>query len=62
MVVSGMLSAFAFLVLLSLPPAIKLMGMFRRGIPADADARTAKLDAVFGGLLILGIQLERLFR
>jgi 1,4-dihydroxy-2-naphthoate octaprenyltransferase len=62
MVANGMLSAFALLTLLSLPPAFKLMGMFRRGVPADADARTAKLDAVFGGLLILGIQLERLCR
>jgi 1,4-dihydroxy-2-naphthoate polyprenyltransferase len=62
MVANGMLSAFALLTLLSLPLAFKLMGMFRRGVPADADARTAKLDAVFGGLLILGIQLERLFR
>ena len=62
MVANGMLSAFALLTLLSLPLAFKLMGMFRRGVSADVDTRTAKLDAVFGGLLILGIQLERLFR
>ena len=62
MVANGMLSAFALLTLLSLPLAFKLMGMFRRGVPADADARTARLDAIFGALLIMGIQLERLFR
>ncbi len=62
MVAMGALGPFALLTLLSLPLAFKLMGMFRRGIPADADVRTARLDAVFGGLLILGIQLERFFR
>jgi hypothetical protein len=36
--------------------------VFGKGVPADGDARTAQLDAVFGGLLILGIQLERFFR
>jgi 1,4-dihydroxy-2-naphthoate octaprenyltransferase len=62
MVGMGVLGPFALLTLLSLPLAFKLMGMFARGVPADADARTAQLDAVFGVLLISGIQLERLFR
>lgn len=61
MVAMGVLGPFALLTLLSLPLAFKLMGMFGKGVPADADARTAQLDAVFGGFLILGIQLERLF-
>ena len=62
MVAWGVLGPFALLTLLSLPLAFKLMKMFGKGVPVDADARTAQLDTVYGGLLILGIQLERLFR
>jgi 1,4-dihydroxy-2-naphthoate octaprenyltransferase len=62
MVVTGLLSAYALLTLFSLPLAFKLMGMFRRGVPADADAQTARLDVLFGVLLIVGIQLQRFFR
>jgi 1,4-dihydroxy-2-naphthoate octaprenyltransferase len=62
MVAAGLLSAYALLTLLSLPLAFKLMGMFRRGVPADADAQTARLDVLFGVLLIMGIQLQRFFR
>lgn len=61
MVVAGLLSPFALLTMLSLPLAFKLMGMFRRGVPADADAQTAQLDVLFGVLLIIGIQLQRFF-
>ncbi|MDA8124382.1 MAG: prenyltransferase [Deltaproteobacteria bacterium] len=59
MVALGILGPFALLTLLSLPIAWRLMGMFRRGVPADADARTAQLHTLFGILLILGIQLQR---
>jgi 1,4-dihydroxy-2-naphthoate polyprenyltransferase len=62
MVAAGLLGSFALLTLLSLPLAIRLMGMFGKGVPADADARTAQLDAVFGILLIAGIQLQRFVR
>lgn len=62
MVATGILSVFALLTLLSLPLAFKLMGMFRQGVPADADARTAQLYVAFGVLLIVGIQLQRFFR
>jgi 1,4-dihydroxy-2-naphthoate polyprenyltransferase len=61
MVALGMLGPFALLTLLSLPVAVKLMGMFRRGVPADADAKTAQLHVVFGILLIIVIQLQRMF-
>jgi 1,4-dihydroxy-2-naphthoate octaprenyltransferase len=61
MVFMGILGPFALLTLLSLPIALRLMGMFRRGVPADADARTAQLDTLFGILLIVGIQLQRFF-
>jgi 1,4-dihydroxy-2-naphthoate octaprenyltransferase len=57
----GILGPFALLTMLSLPLAFRLMGMFRRGVPADADARTAQLHTLFGVLLIVGIQLQRFF-
>jgi 1,4-dihydroxy-2-naphthoate octaprenyltransferase len=62
LVASGILGAFALLTLLSLPLALRLNRMFDSVVPADADARTAQLDAIFGALLIVGIQLQRVFQ
>ncbi len=60
LVITGHLSAWSLLTLLSLPVAIKLVGMFRGEVPGDADARTGQLDTVFGFLLVLSISLQRL--
>jgi len=62
MVVMGLLVPFALLTFLSLPLAFKLIRMFNSGLPVDGDARTAQLDAIFGLLLIAGIQLQRFIR
>jgi 1,4-dihydroxy-2-naphthoate octaprenyltransferase len=56
------LSAWTLLVALSLPLAIGLLRSFRRGIPDDADAMTAKLDTVFGLLFIVALVLAQLVR
>ncbi|MCU0937041.1 MAG: prenyltransferase [Gammaproteobacteria bacterium] len=52
-VLTGGLSPWVLAVFLSLPMAFELLGHFRNGMPAMADAMTAKLDTVFG-LLFLG--------
>ncbi len=62
LVASGTLGWFALLTLLSLPLALRLIRMFDTVVPADADARTAQLDALFGALLIVGLQLQRFFQ
>jgi 1,4-dihydroxy-2-naphthoate octaprenyltransferase len=55
----GLLSLWSFLTFLSLPLALKLVRMLQKGIPPDADARTAQLDGAFGTLFIITILLER---
>jgi len=60
LVVTGHLSAWSLLTLLSLPVAIKLGRMIRGEVPGDADARTGQLDTVFGFLLVLSISLQRI--
>ena len=52
-VLTGGLSPWVLAVFLSLPMAFELLARFRSGMPAMADAMTAKLDTVFG-LLFLG--------
>ncbi len=59
LIISGLLRPWSFLTFLSLPLALKLTGMLRREVPADADARTAQLDGAFGILFIIAIVLER---
>ena len=59
LVLSRLLSFWSFLTFLSLPLALKLVKMLQRGIPDDADARTAHLDGAFGILFIISILLER---
>lgn len=58
MAVFGPLNLWALLVLLALPYAAKLSRMMYKSIPPDADVRTAKLDTVFGILLILAILIK----
>ena len=53
MSVFGPLDCWSLMVLLSLPLAIRLFKQMLREIPLDADAQTAKLDTVFGVLLVL---------
>lgn len=60
MIPAGWLSPWALLVLLSLPPAYRLLRMMARAVPADADARTAQLNTAFGLLLVVALLLERL--
>jgi len=62
MVAMGLLSPWTLLSWLSFPLALRLIGMFSKGVPVDGDARTAQLDALFGFLLIVGIQIERFIR
>ena len=62
LVAAGTLSWYTLLTLLSLPLALRLVRMFDAVVPADADARTAQLDALFGVLLIVGILLQRFLR
>ena len=59
-VVLGILSPWGLLVLLSLPKAIYLLKGFMEKIPEAADAITAKLNTIFGILLIVGLILNRL--
>jgi 1,4-dihydroxy-2-naphthoate octaprenyltransferase len=59
LVILGQLSGWAFLTLLSLPLAVKLIKRVRMDIPKDADARTAQLNTAFGVLLIIAISLGR---
>ncbi len=59
MVMTRQLSPWSLLVLFSIPLALKLARVLQRGIPKDADARTAQLNTVFGTLLIIGLMMER---
>ncbi len=60
MAVFGPLGLWSLIVLISLPLGLKLCKMIYGGVPADADAQTAKLDTVFGVLLIASLLLERM--
>jgi len=52
MAVFGPLTVWSLMVLLSAPLAVKLLRQVAHDIPLDADAQTAKLDTVFGLLLV----------
>mgnify|MGYP005843093103 FL=1 len=64
LVALGSLNAFALLVLLSLPPAVKVVNMVRRKerMPADQfaliDAATAQVHLAFGLLMVIGLALR----
>ncbi len=60
MVVAGMLSPWALLVLLSLPKALKLVRVFAQKVPDAADANTAQLNTVFGLLLVVALIINRI--
>ncbi len=55
MSVFGPLKSWSLIVLLSAPLAVKLIRQTARDIPLDADAQTAKLDTVFGLLLVISL-------
>jgi 1,4-dihydroxy-2-naphthoate octaprenyltransferase len=55
MVASGLLTAWALLVLLSVPKAASLFRTFSREVPDAADAITAQLDTIFGVCLMAGL-------
>ena len=59
LILSGWLSAWNLLTFLSFPLALKLIGTLGKGVPDDADARTARLDGAFGILFVMAIVLER---
>lgn len=58
-VLTGILSPWGLLVLLSLPKAIHLLKEFMKKIPEAADAITAQLNTVFGLLLIAALILNK---
>ncbi len=57
----GPLYLWSLIVLLSVPLAIGLLHQMMKQVPADADARTAKLDTAFGVLLVISLVLEGVF-
>ena len=54
------LTLWLLIIFLSLPLAIRLLHQMSRAVPADADARTARLDTAFGFLLVVSLLLEGL--
>ena len=60
LVLTGILSPWGLLVLLSLPKAIRLLRDFKEKIPEAADAVTAQLNTIFGLLLIAALILNRI--
>ncbi|MBN2397704.1 MAG: prenyltransferase [Deltaproteobacteria bacterium] len=60
MAFTGPLNPWSLLVLLSLPLFFSLLKQMVRKPPLDADAQTAKLNTVFGILLLISLLLERL--
>ena len=54
------LTLWLLIIFLSLPLAIRLLHQMSRAVPADADARTARLDTAFGLLLVVSLLLEGL--
>jgi len=61
-VIFGVLSPWALIVLLSLPKAVKLLREFIKKVPEAADANTAQLNTIFGILLIVALILEKVVR
>ena len=57
MVLLGPLEIWSLMVLLSVPLAWKLLKQMATRIPMDADAQTAKLDTIFGVLLVISLML-----
>jgi len=61
LVLGKVLSLWGLIGFLSFPMAYGLMREFFENIPDDADARTAKLEVTFGGLLALSLFFEAVF-
>jgi len=57
----GPLYLWSLIVLVSLPLALSLLKQMKNQVPADADARTAKLDTAFGVLLVISLVLAGVF-
>jgi len=57
----GPLYLWSLIVLVSLPLALGLLKQMKTQVPADADARTAKLDTAFGVLLVISLVLAGVF-
>jgi 1,4-dihydroxy-2-naphthoate octaprenyltransferase len=51
----GPLDAWALIVFFSLPLAVRLLKQMKINIPTDADAQTAKLDTIFGLMLLISL-------
>ncbi len=58
LILDGVLTGWSALGFLSFPLAYKLLKTFIAEVPDDADARTARLDSVFSGLLTVSLLLE----
>ncbi len=58
LILAGLLSPWGALSFLSFPMAYELLRTFIREVPDDADARTAKLDSLFSGLLTISLIFE----
>ncbi len=58
LVLDGVLSPWGILGFLSFPLAYQLLRTFVQEVPDDADARTAKLDSLFSGLLTVSLIFE----
>ncbi len=61
MSIVGPLYLWSLIVLASLPLALRLLKQMKAEVPADADARTAKLDTAFGVLLVISLVLAGVF-
>ncbi|MEF8798554.1 MAG: 1,4-dihydroxy-2-naphthoate octaprenyltransferase [Candidatus Bipolaricaulota bacterium] len=61
LILGGVLGLWGLSGFLSLPIAYRLFKRFVKEIPDDADARTAKLEVVFGGLLTVSLLFETVF-
>ena len=60
LIAAGQLSLWGLITLVSLPLALRLIKQMQVAVPADADARTAQLNTVYGLLLVVSIVLQRL--
>ncbi|MFO7861933.1 MAG: 1,4-dihydroxy-2-naphthoate octaprenyltransferase [Desulfosalsimonas sp.] len=60
MILAGVLSWWSLMVFFSVPIAVSILRIMSEKIPKDADARTARLDTVFGVLLLISLIAEAL--
>ncbi len=60
MALAGPLNLWSLMVLVTLPLCFSLLRKTVKNVPIDADAQTAKLNTVFGVLLLISLIIERL--